>query len=1043
MKDSRNRTSLIELEDSKKVMEGCKGGRLECTHPSILPFFQPSFSTWVGGYVLSLLVVLSLLSPGVAWSQSFGKNKITGQRFDWHIHRTEHFDIHYYPSEAKLVPIMAAIAEEAYEQHSEDFEHELQDRTPLILYKSHKDFQETNIILQELHEGIGGFAELFKHRIVIPFTGSLEAFREVIFHELIHIFQYDIIYQKPHARIYSGEFLYSPPIWFIEGMADYFAEDNDAIGEMVVRDASMNNNIVPLPQLHNFNRLSSPFVGYKLGQLAVAYLTETYGREKIAEILQGLRQSRTKDIDSVFKEVLGVELKEFDKAWRQTVRKRYWPLIEDRELPDLVSKNLTEESRYSHNIKPAWSPSGDIIAYVTGNEGFLEIVLMSAKTGERIERITKRFFREKYEEIRTDFGGFGRSLAWAPDGDRIAFIAKHHDANYLLEVNIVTEELTQYFELDFDNVTSPDYDGSGERIIFSALKEGQTDLYVIELLTGEVDRLTFDPFNDTHPSWHPITGEIIYTSERGTKNRLVLMNLSQGTERVMTDDTYNAISPSWTPDGASILFCSDRQGIYDIHKIAISNQQSVSVSPKTPLSEENLLAESQEPRAESQDAESDSMEPVGSRPVEIELTRLTNMMTGCFNPSLAPDGKHLLFSAYQNGKYDVYIMEVAKAIEKKIEVSSVTEPAVILTEEEQENYRIAKRKYSTKSSFALDAIFPDFSFGADGLLRSTVQIVGSDMLGNHRIGVSVMNQSSYLTPDFIAQYGFLTHRTDVGAMIYNYHEYHILGGIQSRRGILQRITGLGAYVNYPFDRYRRLDFVFSMYSKPFSFNFQTREPLDPFDDRGLLTTGSIAFVGDTTMWREWNPYTGSRYRIELEQSFPALGSQLSLTNVIFDARRYFGVGRRSTVAARLLLGGSFGGDRSYFYLGGIDTLRGYNYEELVGTRIGLLNLEVRIPFIDVLHFGWPVQWTLGGIRGIAFADLGGAWSDWQYGPKNPFKIFVRDKNRLRLDDVKASIGAGLRLQLGLFSVDFAAAWHTDLTSVEPGMKYHLGLGQAF
>lgn len=992
--------------------------------------------------ILLILVVSSFLLPCVAWSQSFGKNKITGQRFDWHIHRTEHFDIYYYPSEAKLVPIMADIAEEAYERHSEDFEHELRDRTPLILYKSHKDFQETNIILQELHEGIGGFAELFKHRIVIPFTGSLEAFREVIFHELIHIFQYDIIYQKPHARIYSGEFLYSPPIWFIEGMADYFAEDNDAIGEMVIRDASMTNNIVPLPQLHNFNRLSSPYVGYKLGQLAVAYLTETYGREKIAEILQGLRQSRTKDIDRVFKEVLGVELKEFDKAWRQTVRKRYWPLIEDRELPDLVSKNLTEESRYSHNIKPVWSPSGDIIAYVTGNEGFLEIVLMSAKTGERLKRVTKQFFREKYEEIRTDFGGFGRSLAWAPDGDRIAFIAKYHDANYLLEVNILTEELTQYFELHFDNVTSPDYDGSGERIVFSALKEGQTDLYVIELLTGEVDRLTFDPFNDTHPSWHPRTGEIVYASERGGKNRLVLMNLTQRTERVLTEGTYNAISPTWTPDGKSILFCSDRQSIYDIHKIAISDQQSaVSTEVESSQQEEsdlsNLLTDSRQPIADSH------ISPVGSRPLELALTRLTNMMTGCFNPSLSPDGETLLFSAYQNGKYDVCVMEAAKTIDEKIEVSSIAEPSIILTAEAPENYRIAKRKYSTKSSFVLDAVFPDFSFGADGLLRSSVQIIGSDMLGNHRIGVSVMNQSSYLAPDFIAQYGFLTHRTDVGAMIYNYHEYHILGGIQSRRGILQRITGIGTYVNYPFDRYHRLDFEFSMYSKPFSFNFQTREPLDPYDDRGLLTMGSIAFVGDTTMWREWAPYTGSRYRIELEQSFPALGSELSLTNVIFDARRYFGLGRRSTVAARLLLGGSFGADGSYFYLGGIDTLRGYNYEELVGTRIGLLNFELRIPFIDVLHFGWPIQWTIGGIRGIAFADVGGAWSDWQYGPKNPFKIFARDKNRIHLDDVKASIGAGLRLQLGVFSVDFAAAWHTDLTSVEPGMKYHLGLGQAF
>ena len=959
---------------------------------------------------------------------------------------------------------MAAIAEEAYEQHSEDFEHELRDRTPLILYKSHKDFQETNIILQELHEGIGGFAELFKHRIVIPFTGSLEAFREVIFHELIHIFQYDIIYQKPHARIYSGEFLYSPPIWFIEGMADYFAEDNDAIGEMVIRDASMNNNIVPLPQLQNFNRLSSPFVGYKLGQLAVGYLTETYGREKIAEILQGLRQSRTKDIDHVFKEVLGVELEEFDKAWRQTVRKRYWPLVEDRELPDLVSKNLTEKSRYSHNIKPVWSPSGDIIAYVTGNEGFLEIVLMSAKTGERIKRVTKRFFREKYEEIRTDFSGFGRSLAWASDGDRIAFVAKHHDANYLLEVNILTEELTQYFKLDFDNVSSPDYDGSGERIVFSALKEGQTDLYVIELLTGTVDRLTFDPFNDTHPSWHLTTGEIVYTSERGGKNRLVLINPDRGTERVLTDGTYNAISPSWTPSGKSILFCSDRQGIYDIHKLEISRQLSVnsgqlrkgsvksdnSLTDNRQLKTDNYSSDSRQPTVSNShrneeviSTEDGDTESTGSPSLEVELTRLTNIMTGCFNPSLSPDGKYLLFSAYQNGKYDVCVMEIGKAVDEKIEVPPVAEPSIILTEEEEENYRIAKRKYSTKSSFALDAVFPDFSFGADGLLRSTVQIVGSDMLGNHRIGVSVMNQSSYLAPDFIAQYGFLTHRTDIGAMIYNYHEYHILGGIQSRRGILQRITGLGAYLNYPFDRYHRLDLNLSMYSKPFSFNFQTSEPVDPYDDRGLLTTGSIAFVGDTTMWREWAPYRGSRYRIELEQSFPALGSDLSLTNVIFDARRYFGLGRRPTIAARLLLGGSFGNDRSYFYLGGIDTLRGYNYEELVGTRIGLLNLEVRVPFIDVLHFGWPIQWTLGGIRGIAFADVGGAWSDWQYGPKNPFKVFVREKNRIRLDDVKAAIGAGLRLQLGLFSIDFAAAWHTDLSRVEPGMKYHLGLGQSF
>ena len=951
--------------------------------------------------VLLLFLCWCTLLTSNVMAQGFGKNKITTKRFDWHIHRTEHFDIHYYPSEAKLVPVMAAIAEEAYEKHSEDFEHELESRTPLILYKSHKDFQETNVILMELHEGIGGFAELFKHRIVIPFTGSLEAFREVIFHELIHIFQFDILYQKPHASIYSGEFLYAPPIWFIEGMADYFAEDNDAIGEMVLRDASFNDNILPLTELQNFNRLSSPYIGYKMGQLAVGYLVQTYGREKIAEILRGLRQSRTKNINQVFKDVLGVSLKEFDLGYRQMLRKRYWPLIEDKDLPSIVSKKLTENSKFSHNIKPVWSPSGDLIAYITANEGFLEIVLMSANTGEKLDRITKRFFRNKYEEIKTDSSGYDQSLAWSPDGDHIAFIGKHRDANYLIEVNILTHKLTHYILLDYDNVNSPNYDSSGKRIVFSALKEGQTDLYILELETEAISRLTIDPYNDTHPSWHPTENKIIYASERKSKNRLVLIDIDQQTEQIMTDSSSNAISPVWMSDGESVLFCADHKGVFDAYKLNTSN---------------------------------------------MEMTRLTNLITGCFNPTFSPDQKRLLFSAYDNGKYDICVMESEDILDEKIEIPPYeiqTVPIILESDLPEPNYRIAKRKYSTRSSFRLDAIFPEFSYGADGLLRSQIQLSASDMLGNHRVEVSVINQSSgYLVPDFIGQYGFLTHRADIGAVVYNYHQYHLLGSIRNQRGVLQRITGAGGFLSYPFDRYRRLDFQFSLYSTPFSYNFQTRGPFDYYD-RGFLSLGSIAFVSDNTMWREYAPYRGSRYRFEIERSFPTLGSQLSLTNAIFDFRNYFGIGRRTTIATRLLLGGSFGPDKSLFYLGGIDTLRGYNYEDMAGSRLGLFNVEFRIPFIDVLYFGWPVRWSIGGIGGLLFADIGGTWIDYEYGTENPYKMFNRDGFRIQLEDLKGSVGIGLRLRLGIFSLDFAAARHTDLRSIKPGIKYHFGLGQAF
>ena len=927
-----------------------------------------------------------------SWTQGFGKNKVTDEPFDWKIHRTEHFDIHYYPSGERLVPIMADIAEEAYEKHSEDFDHEIKDRTPLILYQSHKDFQETNIILQEIHEGIGGFAEIFKRRMVIPFTGSMEAFREVIFHELVHIFQYDIIYQKPAAHIYSGEFLYSPPIWFIEGSADYFGEDNDTVGEMVLRDASLANYIVPLTRLQDFRVLGPHvFLGYKMGQSAVGYLVETYGRDKVGQIMHELRHIRTKDIDTAFKNVLGVSLEEFDKSWRRVVQKKYWPMVQHKDSPDTIAKNLTEESRHSSNFKPAWSPSGDIIAYITGNDGFGEIVLMSAKSGKRLARISRRFFGSKYEDLRMD----GSGIAWSPDGDCIVCIAKHHGTDYLLEIDIITKRLKRRLKLDFDAAYSPDYDGTGDRIVFSALKNGQTDLYIIELVTGEIDRLTNDPFNDNHPSWHPTKEEIIYSSERESKNKLVIFDVNNRAQRQLTYGEHNAVSPNWSPDGEKIIFCSDLHGVYDLHTI---------------------------------------------KPDGTEFKRLTSIITGCFNPSLDPDQKNIVFTAYQNGRQDIYLMDASKALDEQIDMPPLDVQPIIADAYTPAPRRIGRRKYDT--NIALDAIFTNFNLGADGLLRNTTEFIGSDMMGNHRVGASLINQSGFLAPDFILRYGFLARRSDIGAALFNYHQYYLLGTTRDRRGYLQRTTGFLGFMSYPFNRYRRLDFNLLMYSTPFSFNFEPNPARSFGDNRAILFLGTLSLVGDSTMWKVFGPHTGTRYKLTFEKSFRVLGSELELTNLVFDYRRYFKLGRRSTFATRLLLGGSFGSDKSLFYLGGIDTLRGYRYQDLIGTRMGLMNFEIRIPFIDELRFGWPFPWAISGIRGIAFSDFGTVWSETLH-RDNPYHVIRKENNRYRLDDVKASVGIGLRLQLGFFSLDFDVARRTDLAEINPDTMFHFGLSQAF
>ena len=958
--------------------------------------------------MLLLFMFFLVILPSTVWAQGFGKNKVTQQHFDWFIHKTEHFDIYYYPSESRLISVMGDVAEDAYRKFSEDFGHDLSDKTPLILYKSHSDFQETNIILEELSEGVGGFAEFFKRRVVIPFTGSMTDFQKVIFHELVHIFQYDIIYQKPVAHIYTGEFLYSPPIWFIEGTAEYMSRGWDATDEMVLRNACVSNSIVPLTYLQNFYILGSQvFLGYKEGQSAVEYLVNTYGRDKLANILQELKHSRTKSLDDAFKSTIGIDVQQFDKDWQRSIKRKYWPMIQYKKMPDEIATQMTGQKSESNNFKPVWSVSGDLIAYLTSESGYYEIRLISAKDGRLIERISKKFYRDEYEHIHTE----GSGLTWSPDGDKLAFIAKYKKRDYLFVLNIITEKLQHKIPLSFDKSYSPTWAPDNNRIAFVALKDGKTDIYILSLdktvnevsaersevvheVTTErseqnISQLTDDPFDDNHPNWHPVLDKIVYSSEREGNYKLFTLDLESQTQKQLTYGQQNTVSPSWSYDGSQITFCSDLNSIYDLY----------------------------------------IMDSDGNN-----FTRLTDIMTGCFSPSLSPDKSKILFSAYHDGKQDIFVMDMDKAVNEELDMPPLNEESVAITaaEDKEKPGLLGRKKYST--SLVLDAIFTDFQYSADGLLQNTTQIIASDMMGSHRLGLSVAaNQSGFLTPDFISSYIYLARRTDYGIAFFNYHEYYVT---IDRYLIAQRNTGLLGFLSYPLDRYRRIELQTLIYSTPFEFKYYTDA------SRGTIVSSEISYIKDTTMWNEFGPYSGTRYILDVERSLPALGSTLDMTNVVLDSRRYFRLGRRTCFATRMLLGGSFGDDKALFYLGGIDTMRGYDYEELVGTRVGLLNLELRIPFIDELRFGWPFAWSISGIRGILFTDFGTVWSERKFGPENRYRAFRRMGNGIELVDVKNSIGIGLRLKLGFFDLNFDVAKRTN-PGEDKKTQFHFGLGQEF
>jgi len=141
----------------------------------------------IGGVAAAL--ALFGVAPLVA--QYFGQNKVQYSSFDFRIIQTEHFDVYYYPAERTGALDAARIAERWYARLSRILHHQFQGRKPIILYASQSDFQQTNII-DATGEGLGGVTEFFKHRMVLPFTGSYAELEHVIGHEMVHQFQYDV-----------------------------------------------------------------------------------------------------------------------------------------------------------------------------------------------------------------------------------------------------------------------------------------------------------------------------------------------------------------------------------------------------------------------------------------------------------------------------------------------------------------------------------------------------------------------------------------------------------------------------------------------------------------------------------------------------------------------------------------------------------------------------------------------------------------------------------------------------------------------------------
>ena len=126
---------------------------------------------WFRLAVLPLLLAVAVLAVPTPASAQFvpyyGKNKVKYDNFAWRIYRSPHFEVFYYPEFEQHLGRLVSYLESSYLKISTGLKHEMSRPIPVIFYKTHSEFEQTNLFPAFVPEGVAAFTEPVKNRMQV------------------------------------------------------------------------------------------------------------------------------------------------------------------------------------------------------------------------------------------------------------------------------------------------------------------------------------------------------------------------------------------------------------------------------------------------------------------------------------------------------------------------------------------------------------------------------------------------------------------------------------------------------------------------------------------------------------------------------------------------------------------------------------------------------------------------------------------------------------------------------------------------------------
>ncbi len=445
------------------------------------------------------------------------------------------------------------------------------------------------------------------------------------------------------------------------------------------------------------------------------------------------------------------------------------------------------------------------------------------------------------------------------------------------------------------------------------------------------------------------------------------------------------------------------------------------------------------------------------------LEQYTDALSGNVSPVVLDtvDGQEVAFVSYNKGNYGIYTTEVEEPL-YSVQTSDFGAPGLVMDFQAPLSHTLIRNNSRDKGRFEKMVLEgrPPINLGVtnSGDIYGGSALTLTDLLGEQQFNVYAASISEYRT--MALSYVNLARRLQWGTQLFSQTQFFfgtptgMSYGLFNRDQAIATTTMRGGTVFgiYPFSRFRRVELSAGIanYQEQFgspqlqaaSNQVQTdRFGTTIFRD-GTFVPFNIAFIQETTVFREFGPVSGNTMRLGFEYA-PKFGNTLSQQSIDADARYYFRLGETGLVALRARGFRGFGESPNFYFFGGNSELRGYDYLEFVGHKAFHLNAELRFPLVEAMLT--PIG-VLGGFRGVFFAGIGGAglnsdsFTPWTSSSETfrPVIGLQYDNNLqlqpvyanpvqitgFRLRDARGSYGFGLETMAFGFPIHLDWTWRT-------------------